>query len=251
MNDAPPVHPDIKDIMRLLHEKVQQTNNNSQLYQAGDISLVRRLSNQLSMLTGLSSLRPDISLTLNLLKDKLPLVQPHVVFEAVGTVQRVGNGVATLSGLPKSRTDELVTFPTGVQGMILNLEHNFVDVILLGPSEGIQGGDLVTATGERLKIAVGHNIIGRIVDPLVNPLDDRGPIESTEHWFLEQEAPGIIERAPVNVPLLTGWKMIDALVPIGRGQRELIIGDRQTGKTTLAVDTIINQQESGVVCFYD
>jgi F-type H+-transporting ATPase subunit alpha len=134
--------------------------------------------------------------------------------------------------------------------MILNLGHNFVDVILLGPSEGIQGGDLVTATGERLKIAVGHNIIGRIVNPLANPLDDRGSIESTEQWFLEQEAPGIMERAPVNESLMTGWKMVDALVPIGRGQRELIIGDRQTGKTTLAVDTIINQRNSGVACFY-
>jgi F-type H+-transporting ATPase subunit alpha len=134
--------------------------------------------------------------------------------------------------------------------MILNLGHNTVDVILLGSSEGIQGGDLVTATGERLKITVGHNIIGRIVDPLANPIDDRGPIEATETWFIEQDAPGIVERAPVNVPLLSGWKMIDALVPIGRGQRELIIGDRQTGKTTLAVDTIINQKDSGVACFY-
>ena len=130
------------------------------------------------------------------------------------------------------------------------MDQNSVDVILLGPSEGIQGGDLVTATGEQLKIPVGQNILGRIVDPLANPLDDRGSIESTENWFMERQAPGIMARSPVNVPLLTGWKMIDALVPIGRGQRELIIGDRQTGKTTLAVDTIINQRGKDVACFY-
>lgn len=250
MNDAPHLKPDVREMKRLLHENVPHTSDRTQLYQANDISLVRRLSSQLSMLTGLSSLRPDISLMLNLLTESLPKLGSSVFFEAVGTVQHVGNGVATLSGLPKSQTYELVTFPTGVQGMILNLDQTSVDVILLGPSEGIQGGDLVTATGEQLKIAVGHNILGRIVDPLATPLDDRGPIESTEYWFMERQAPGIIDRAPVNVPLQTGWKMIDALVPIGRGQRELIIGDRQTGKTTLAVDTIINQQDKGVACFY-
>lgn len=249
-NSPSELEPDVERLIRLLQEKVSVTSDATLVSHTDDISFVRRLSNQLSMLTGLSSLRPDISLTLKSLKNNIKNVRPRVLYKAVGTVQHVGNGVATLSGLPESQTYELVTFPTGVQGMILNLGQTTVDVILLGPSEGIQGGDLVTATGESLQVPVGSNILGRIVNPLVHPLDDRGPIDASERWFLERDAPGIMDRAPVDEPLLTGWKMVDALVPIGRGQRELIIGDRQTGKTTLAVDTIINQRGKGVACFY-
>jgi F-type H+-transporting ATPase subunit alpha len=173
-----------------------------------------------------------------------------VRFHDVGTVQYIGNGVATLSGLPHARTDELVDFSTGVQGMILNLDHDRLDVILLGPEEGIQGGDLVTATGERLRVPVGPNLLGRVVNPLGDPLDARGPVDTEALHYLERDAPGVAERAPVDEPLHTGCKIVDALIPIGRGQRELIVGDRQTGKTTLAVDAILNQRDTGVLCVY-
>jgi F-type H+-transporting ATPase subunit alpha len=168
----------------------------------------------------------------------------------VGTVQRIGDGVAQLSGLPSARTEELVNFPTGVQGMVLNLEHSSLDVILLGSDEGIQGGDLVTGTGERLQVPVGRRLLGRVVNALGVPLDGRGPVATVEMAYLEQDAAGIVEREPVSEPLYTGLKVIDSMLAIGRGQRELLIGDRQTGKTTLAVDTIINQRESGVLCVY-
>ncbi|MBN1935656.1 MAG: F0F1 ATP synthase subunit alpha [Anaerolineae bacterium] len=177
-------------------------------------------------------------------------VQNRVRFTDVGTVQRIGDGVAKLSGLPNARTDELVNFATGVEGMILNLERSAIDVILLGSDEGIQGGDLVTGTGHRLQVPVGRTLLGRVIDPLGDPLDGYGPVDAIEMAFLERNAPGIIERQPVHDPLSTGVKVIDALVPIGRGQRELIVGDRQTGKTTIAVDTILNQKESGVLCIY-
>ncbi len=192
----------------------------------------------------------DLTLLLRALQHEVEKFEPRVRFQEVGTVLRVGNGVATLSGLPQARTDELVTFPTGVQGMILNLEGVHLDVILLGSDEGIQGGDLVTSTGQRLRVPVGRALLGHVVDPLGRPLDERGPIATVESDFLERKAPGIIERCPVHKPLQTGIKMVDGLVPIGRGQRELIIGDRQTGKTALAVDTIIHQKDQDVICVY-
>ncbi|MFP4395086.1 MAG: F0F1 ATP synthase subunit alpha [Anaerolineales bacterium] len=196
------------------------------------------------------SIRPDVPQLVSLLADRVGKVSSRVRFHAVGTVQHVGNGIARLSGLPNARINELVTFPTGVQGMVLNLEHHHVDVILLGAEEGIQGGDLVTGTGERLRVPVGHQLLGRVLNPLGEPLDEKGRVEASMHWFLEHEAPGVVERSPVNEPLHTGWKMIDALIPIGRGQRELILGDRQTGKTTIAVDVILNQRAGDVACIY-
>ncbi len=211
---------------------------------------MKRISEAIASLAETAQVKPNVSLLLEVLRERIAYVEPGVSFLDVGTVQHVGHGVATLSGLPDVRTDELVTFPTGVQGLVLNLEHDRVDVILLGSEEGIQGGDLVTATGERLRVPASHHLLGRVVNPLGQPLDGRGPIDSTIHWYLEHDAPGIIERSPVDQPLQTGWKMIDALIPIGRGQRELIIGDRQTGKTTLAVDAIINQRDCGVACVY-
>ncbi|MGC9399102.1 MAG: F0F1 ATP synthase subunit alpha [Anaerolineae bacterium] len=199
----------------------------------------------------MARIRPAPEEVLHSLRDAADLLRPQVRIHDVGTVLNVGDGVATLSGLPHARTDELVTFPTGVQGMILNLERNHVDVILLGPEEGIQGGDLVTATGTRLQVPVGNSLLGRVVNPLGMPLDEKGPIEVAEQRFLERDAPSVVERAPVSEPMHTGLKVIDALVPLGRGQRELIVGDRQTGKTTIAVDAILNQGgESDVLCVY-
>jgi F-type H+/Na+-transporting ATPase subunit alpha len=242
--------PDVVRLLRLLRERAAMGEDAIQIRDASDVDVVRRISEEVAVLTGIGQIRPRVDDLVSELMGRIETFSPGVRLQEVGTVQRVGSGVVRLSGLPQVRTNEVVTFPTGVRGLVLNLEHDAVDVILLGPGEGIQGGDLVTASGQRLRIPVGHAVLGRIIDPLATPLDDRGPIEAAEHWYFEREAPQIIERAPVEDPLLTGWKMVDALVPIGRGQRELILGDRQTGKTTLVVDTILNQKNQGVVCFY-
>ncbi len=177
-------------------------------------------------------------------------LQTKVRFKTVGTVQRIGNGVATVSGLPNVSIDEIVVFPTGVEGMALNLDQRHVDLIMLGSDKGIRGGDLVEATGKQLKIPVGSQLLGRVVDPLGNPIDRDEAIEASEYRSFSKIAPGVIERSPVNESLFTGTKIIDTLFPIGRGQRELILGDRQTGKTTLAVDAILRQKHTGVRCIY-
>ena len=174
----------------------------------------------------------------------------RVRFLDVGTVQHIGNGIATVSGLPNVSIDEIVTFPTGVEGMALNLERKRVDLIMLGSEQDIRGGDLVQATGNRLQVPVGSQLLGRIIDPLGNPLDREEPLDISEYRLLSKIAPGVIHRSPVNEPMHTGTKVIDTLFPIGRGQRELILGDRQTGKTTLAVDAILSQKNSNVRCIY-
>jgi F-type H+-transporting ATPase subunit alpha len=174
----------------------------------------------------------------------------RVTFEEIGTVQHIGNGVATLSGLSNVGVDELVTFPNGTDGLVLNLEADTIDVILLGEDTGIHGGDRVTSKRQRIRVPVGPDLLGRVIDPLGAPLDDMPTIQPVDMEMLERSAPGIIQRSPVNEPLQTGSKMIDALFSVGRGQRELIVGDRQIGKTTLAVDTILNQKNTNVVCIY-
>jgi F-type H+-transporting ATPase subunit alpha len=184
------------------------------------------------------------------LRQQVGTFSTAVHFQDVGTVQYIGNGVATLSGLQLVRTEELVVFPTGVQGMVLNLDRDRVDVILLGSDAGIQGGDLVRATGQRLRIPAGPGLVGRILDPLGLPLDGQGPVEALAHVYIERRPPTIVERAPVREPLYTGLKVMDVLLPLGRGQRELIAGNRQTGKTSLAVDAILSQRSSGVLCVY-
>ncbi|UCC76579.1 MAG: hypothetical protein JSW37_13905, partial [Anaerolineales bacterium] len=241
------VRPDVAALLRALREQADQLDDRVRFH---DISLVERISGRAATLPGLSRAEPDVTLMLQTLRDQADQLAVQVRFHEVGTVQQIGDSVATLSGLLHARTDELVTFPTGVQGLVLNLDHAHIDVILLGPDEGIQGGDLVTATGERVRVPVGHQLLGRVVNPLGEPLDERGPIEATEFHYLERDAPDIIERAPVDKPLHTGLKIVDALVPIGRGQRELVVGNRQTGKTTLAADAILNQHEGDVLCVY-
>ncbi|HEY89299.1 MAG TPA: F0F1 ATP synthase subunit alpha [Thermoflexia bacterium] len=218
---------------------------------ASELTRVELLSARLAAWSKAS--RPQFSpeILLAALRENLGTFSSQVRLHDVGTVLRIGNGVATLSGLPRAATNELVEFPTGVQGLILNLEHQHIDVILLGANEGIQGGDLVTRTGERLRVPVGHSLLGRVVNPLGEPLDSRGELAATEYRFLERAAPGIVARTPIAEPLQTGIKIIDALVPLGRGQRELLVGDRRTGKTSLAVDAILNQgADSGVSCIY-
>jgi F-type H+-transporting ATPase subunit alpha len=168
----------------------------------------------------------------------------------VGTVLDVGDGIAHVYGLSSVMSGEMVAFPNGVTGLAFNLEENSVGVIILGRYLDISEGDEVRALGKLLSVPVGDAVIGRVLDPLGNPLDGKGPLATTERRPVEFLAPGVAERQPVSEPLQTGLKTIDAMTPIGRGQRELIIGDRKTGKTAIAIDTILNQKDSGVKCFY-
>jgi F-type H+-transporting ATPase subunit alpha len=239
--------PIVSPLLQALREQVDQLDGDVRIYDTG---LVQRISDSVVPLRGPRAKGLGASSLLQVLCEQAGQQVSRVRFQDIGTVQHIGNGVATLSGLPRARTEELVTFPTGVQGLILNLDRDRIDVILLGPDEDIQGGDLVTATGRRLRVPVGQRLLGRVVNPLGEALDGRGPIDAAEFHYLERDAPGIVERAPVNEPLQTGLKIVDALIPIGQGQRELIVGDRQTGKTTLAVDAILNQRDSGVECVY-
>ena len=167
-----------------------------------------------------------------------------------GIVILVGDGIARVSGLDKCVAGELVEFPNGSYGLAQNLEENTVSIVVLGTDNGIKEGDTVKRTGRVVSVPVGEKLIGRVVDALGEPIDGKGMIESEGFRPIEMPAPGIIDREPVNVPLQTGIKAIDSMIPIGRGQRELIIGDRQTGKTTIATDTIINQKGKDVICIY-
>ncbi len=168
----------------------------------------------------------------------------------VGTVLEVGDGIARVYGLSGVMAGEMVQFPSGVTGLAFNLEENSVGVIILGDYLDIEEGDEVRSLGKLLSVPVGDAVLGRVLDPLGNPLDGKGPVATSESRPVEFMSPGIAGRQPVKEPLQTGIKAIDAMTPIGRGQRELIIGDRKTGKTTIAVDTILNQKNSGVKCFY-
>jgi F-type H+-transporting ATPase subunit alpha len=169
---------------------------------------------------------------------------------SIGTVVEVGDGIAQIYGLSGALSSELLEFPGGVMGMALNLEEETVGAVILGNSTEIKEGDTVKTTGRVVEVPVGAALLGRVVDPLGRPLDDKGPIAATATRPVERIAPGVITRQGVDTPVQTGIKAIDALIPIGRGQRELIIGDRQTGKSALAVDTILNQKGKGLVCIY-
>ncbi len=168
----------------------------------------------------------------------------------VGTVVEVGDGIAQVYGLAGALASELLEFPGGVFGMALNLEEETVGAVILGGATAIKEGDTVKTTGRVVEVPVGPELLGRVVDPLGRPLDDKGPIAATKTRPVERVAPGVMTRQGVDTPVQTGIKAIDALIPIGRGQRELIIGDRQTGKTAIAIDTIINQKGKGLVCIY-
>ncbi len=167
-----------------------------------------------------------------------------------GVVLSVGDGIARVYGLEQVMASELVEFPNGIMGLVLNLEEDNVGVAIFGEDKYIREGDIVKRTGRIIQVPVGEALIGRVVNPLGEPLDGKGPIETTEFRPIEEKAPGVVVRQPVKEPLQTGIKAIDSMIPIGRGQRELIIGDRQTGKTALAIDTIINQRDQGVYCIY-
>src|SRR5438093_9031684 len=187
---------------------------------------------------------------ISIIKDSIERFDETPESRNVGTVVEVGDGIAQVYGLDAALASELVEFPGGVMGMALNLEEETVGVVILGDAQAIKEGDTVKTTGRVVEVPVGQALLGRVVDPLGNPLDDKGPIASKKTRPVERIAPGVIVRQGVDTPVQTGIKAIDALIPIGRGQRELIIGDRQTGKTAIAIDTIINQKGQGLVCIY-
>jgi F-type H+-transporting ATPase subunit alpha len=184
------------------------------------------------------------------IKEQIQRFQAPVEAVDVGGVLEVGDGIARVSGLSRAMSSELLEFPGGVFGMALNLEEDNVGAIILGDFENIKEGDTVKSTGRIVEVPVGEALIGRVVNALGQPLDGKGPIATTKFRPVERVAPGVIARQSVDVPLQTGLKAIDAMIPVGRGQRELIIGDRQTGKTAIAIDTIINQKKGDVVCIY-
>ena len=185
-----------------------------------------------------------------LIKEQIKNYENKITQNDTGTILMIGDGIARVSGLEKCMANELVRFSNGEYGMALNLEENSVAIVMLGNDEGIREGDTVERTGKVVSVPVGEALIGRVVNALGQPVDGKGDIEAKEYRPIERNAPGIIQRKGVSVPLQTGIKAIDSMIPIGRGQRELIIGDRQTGKTVIALDTIINQRGKDVICIY-
>jgi F-type H+-transporting ATPase subunit alpha len=175
---------------------------------------------------------------------------PQLAPREIGTITSIATGIAKVSGLPNAGFDELLTFPGDVLGIAFNVDETEIGAVLLGDYWHLQAGDEVARTGRVMDVIVGEGLLGRVIDPLGRPLDGNGPVSSSGRLPIERPAPRIMDRAPVNVPLQTGLKVIDALVPVGRGQRELILGDRQTGKTAIAVDTILNQRNQNVLCVY-
>ena len=193
------------------------------------------------------NLRPEeIS---SVIKDMIKQYDNKLDTVDVGTVIEVGDGIARIHGLDNCMAGELLEFPAGLYGMVLNLEEDNVGCVLLGSDRTLKEGDTAKRTGRIVEVPVGETMIGRVVNSLGQPLDGKGPINSNKFRPIESKAPGVIERKSVSVPLQTGIKAIDSLIPIGRGQRELIIGDRQTGKTTIVVDTILNQKDQNVKLF--
>jgi F-type H+/Na+-transporting ATPase subunit alpha len=187
---------------------------------------------------------------ISIIKSQIDNFDQAAETRSVGTVVEVGDGIAQIYGLEDAVSSEMLEFPGGVMGIALNLEEETVGAVILGNASEIKEGDTVKTTGRVVEVPVGQALLGRVVDPLGRPLDDKGPIATTKSRPVERIAPGVIVRQSVDTPVQTGIKAIDALIPIGRGQRELIIGDRQTGKTAIAIDAIINQKGKGLVCIY-
>ncbi|MCK4412713.1 MAG: F0F1 ATP synthase subunit alpha [Candidatus Eisenbacteria sp.] len=186
----------------------------------------------------------------NVLRKELEKYESKLEMASVGQVLQVGDGIARVWGLSEAMASELLEFPNEVMGMVLNLEEDNVGVVLFGPDENVKEGDTVRRTGRLVSVPVGRGVIGRVISPLGEPRDGKGEIAFSEYRALETRAPSVVERQPVNQPMHTGLKAVDSMIPIGRGQRELIIGDRQTGKTALVIDTILNQKDTGVICVY-
>jgi F-type H+-transporting ATPase subunit alpha len=184
------------------------------------------------------------------IKRQLEDFEAEIDFAETGVVVEDGDGIARVYGLEQCMANELLEFPGGVYGVALNLEEDNVGVVILGDYLKVKEGQQVKRTGRILSVPVGEALIGRVVNALGEPIDGKGPIDAEEYFPIERLAPGVVDRRPVHEPLQTGIKAIDAMIPIGRGQRELIIGDRQTGKTAIAIDTILNQKDTDVICIY-
>src|SRR5947209_14774973 len=184
------------------------------------------------------------------LRSEIENYEQAIDVSETGSVISVGDGIARIHGLEKVMAGELIEFPHGVSGIALNLEEDQVGAVLLGEYHELKEGDEVRRTGRIMSVPVGEALIGRVVDALGRPIDGKGPINSTQFNAVERQAPGVVDRQPVKEPMQTGIKAIDSMIPIGRGQRELVIGDRQTGKTAVALDTIINQKGGDVICIY-
>lgn len=192
----------------------------------------------------------SVDKTIAELRAKIDNFAPSTDLEQIGTVEEISDGIATVSGLTSVSYGELVEFPGGERGLVQNLNEHTIGVVIFGNFKDIKEGDKVSRTGEVMSVPVSNQMLGRVLDPLLQPIDGKAPITESGRYPVEKIAPGVMEREPVNVPLQTGIKAIDSMVPIGRGQRELIIGDRQTGKTTVAIDAILNQHDQDVICVY-
>jgi F-type H+/Na+-transporting ATPase subunit alpha len=203
-----------------------------------------------SVMTEREDLKSFLEDTFHTMDSVLSDQHPEMKQREVGRVKYVGHGIVRVSGLPNIRAEELVLFPRNLKGLVFNIDPDEIGVIMLGPCEHVQAGAEVRRTERVLDVPVGESLIGRVVDSLGRPLDNQGEIRPVRRVPVEREAPPVMDRDPVTVPLQTGIKVIDALIPIGRGQRELIVGDRQTGKTAIAIDTIINQRDKEVICIY-
>src|SRR5277367_955315 len=186
-----------------------------------------------------------------ILREQIANYDSKVKVDEVGTIVSLGDGIARLHGLDKVMAGELLSFPHGIAGLAMSLEEDQVGAVILGDFTELKEGEEVKRTGKILSVPVGPALIGRVVNALGLPIDDKGPIATTETLPIERLAPGIIDRQPVREPMATGLKAIDAMIPVGRGQRELIIGDRQTGKTAVLLDTIINSKGNDLICIYN
>src|SRR5688572_19552844 len=196
----------------------------------------------------MTTIRPEeIS---SVIRQEIKQYEAELKMESVGVVLQVGDGIARVYGLENVMAAELVEFPGGVYGMALNLEQDSVGCVILGEDRYIKEGDTAKCTGRIVEVPVGPELLGRVVNALGQPIDGKGPIPAKKFNPVEAPSKNVVERQPVKEPLMTGYKAIDGMIPIGRGQRELILGDRQTGKTALTIDTIINQKGTGVACFY-
>jgi F-type H+/Na+-transporting ATPase subunit alpha len=202
------------------------------------------------MITEPDDLQTVVGRTLGAIAHAREAFAPQLTSREVGTISSIATGIAKVSGLPSVGFEELVRFPGDLLGMAFNVDEAEIGVVLLGEYWHLNAGDAVERTGRVMDVVVGDGLLGRVIDPLGRPLDSNGPLAASERLPIERPAPHIMDRAPVTVPLQTGVKVIDALIPIGRGQRELILGDRQTGKTAIAIDTILNQRDQNVVCVY-
>jgi F-type H+/Na+-transporting ATPase subunit alpha len=196
------------------------------------------------------TLLPDLELAFTSLRRAREAFVPKLSAREIGRITSVSMGIATVSGLPGAGFEELIQFPGELSGIAFNMDEDEIGVVLLGDYAHLQAGDEVTRTGRVMDVGVGETLLGRVIDPLGRPLDDLGALACPQRLPIEREAKPIMDRSPVTVPLQTGIKVIDALVPIGRGQRELILGDRQTGKSAIALDTILNQRDENVICIY-